>query len=152
MKITITRKILLKPTPQQEKILKNTAQQYTNACNHISTYCQDNKTLSKKKIQENNYNTIRNKYNLPSQMAISTIRSVTSAYKTIHSDKNNKKFEIKPLFKKHKYDLGVIAFCIYTLIFGSVDFFQLNKSISAVAAIVLLMITIFLHYKPVNKG
>ena len=55
-------------------------------------------------------------------------------------------------FKKHKYDLGVIAFCIYTLIFGSVDFFQLNKSISAVAAIVLLIITIFLHYKPVNKG
>lgn len=105
MKITITRKILLKPTPQQEKILKNTAQQYTNACNHISTYCQDNKTLSKKKIQENNYNTIRTKYNLPSQMAISTIRSVTSAYKTIHSDKNNKKFEIKPIFKKHKYDL-----------------------------------------------
>ena len=54
-------------------------------------------------------------------------------------------------FKKHKYNLGVIAFCIYSLILGSVDFFQLNQSISAVAAIVLSIITIFLHYKSVKK-
>lgn len=54
-------------------------------------------------------------------------------------------------FKKHKYDLGVIAFCIYILIFGTVDFFQLNQLISAVAAIVLLIITTFLHYKSVEK-
>ena len=55
-------------------------------------------------------------------------------------------------FKEHTYDFQVIAFCIYVLIFGSVDFFQLNQSISAVAAIILLMITIFLHSKPVKKG
>ena len=54
-------------------------------------------------------------------------------------------------FKEHDYNLGVIAFCIYILIFGSVDFFQLNQLISAVAAIVLLIIMIFVHYKSVEK-
>ena len=54
-------------------------------------------------------------------------------------------------FKEHDYNLGVIAFCIYILILGSVDFFQLNQLISAVAAIVLLIIMIFIHYKSVEK-
>lgn len=55
-------------------------------------------------------------------------------------------------FKEHNYNLEVIAFCIYILVFGSVDFFQLNQLISAVAAILLLIITIFLHFKPVKEG
>ena len=55
-------------------------------------------------------------------------------------------------FKDHTYDFQVIAFCIYVLIFGSVDFFQLNQSISAVAAIVLVIVTIFPHSRSVKKG
>lgn len=55
-------------------------------------------------------------------------------------------------FKEHTYDSQVIAFCIYILIFGSVDFFQLNQSILAVAAIVLAIVTIFLNSKPVRKN
>ena len=54
-------------------------------------------------------------------------------------------------FKEHDYNLRAIAFCIYILIFGSVDFFQLNQLISAAAAIVLLIIMIFVHYKSVEK-
>lgn len=101
--LTLTRKIKLSPTPEQEVLLHDTALAYTNACNDISRWCADNKTISKKRIQEATYRHSRGVHGLPSQMAISAIRSVTGAYQTIHA--TQKRWSITPQFKKQKYSL-----------------------------------------------
>lgn len=101
--VTITRKIKLTPTVEQEIELKKTTQFYTDACNFIAQFCIENKTLTKKKIQEEIYYQLRENFNLPSQMAISAINTVVSSYKTIHS--TQKKWSIQPIYKKQKYDI-----------------------------------------------
>lgn len=101
--VTITRKIKLTPTAEQEIELKKTTQFYTDACNFIAQFCIENKTLTKKKIQEEIYYQLRENFNLPSQMAISAINTVVSSYKTIHS--TQKKWSIQPIYKKQKYDI-----------------------------------------------
>lgn len=103
MDVTITRKILLEPTPDQEKLLLKTAQAYTDACNFLAQFCFENKTVSRKKVHDANYHLIREKFGLPSQMASSTIKSTASAYKTIH--KTQEEWSIQPKFKRHKYDI-----------------------------------------------
>lgn len=103
MEITLTRKILIEPSEEQEILLKSTAQAYTDACNYISAFCFREHTTSKKNIQESLYYDLREHFNLPSQMAISAIRSVVSAYATVHA--TQKRWSVQPAFKKQKYNL-----------------------------------------------
>ena len=56
------------------------------------------------------------------------------------------------LLKEHTCDLGIIAFCIYFLIFGLVVYFQLNQIITAISAIILCIVIISLNFKSTKKG
>lgn len=61
-----------------------TMEQYRLACNYVSKYLFDNHfPLNKNEVQKAIYNTIREKFNLKSQMTISCIRSVIARYKTV---------------------------------------------------------------------
>lgn len=61
-----------------------TMEQYRLACNYVSKYLFDNHfPLNKNEVQKSIYNTIREKFNLKSQMTISCIRGVIARYKTV---------------------------------------------------------------------
>ena len=61
-----------------------TMEQYRLACNYVSEYLFNNNFPSNKnEVQKVIYNTIREKFNLKSQMTISCIRSVIARYKTV---------------------------------------------------------------------
>ena len=61
-----------------------TMEQYRLACNYVSKYLFDNHfPLNKNEVQKEIYNTIREIFNLKSQMTISCIRGVIARYKTV---------------------------------------------------------------------
>ena len=93
---TITAKIQLKTTKEQVELLKSTMNSFMEACNFVSEYIYETKILDVNKVHKNIYQIIREKFNLKSQMATSTIRVVMPKYKTLL--KNNK----KKLSKKDK--------------------------------------------------
>lgn len=101
--ITITTKVRIYPTPEQEESLKKTQRSYMNGCNLVSQWVKNNKELSQKKINSALYSTIRETTGLGAQMSQSVIKTVIGTYKTIHS--NNKKWSILPEYKKHRMDL-----------------------------------------------
>lgn len=100
--ITITRKIKLEPTKEQDILLKKSSQHYIDACNFIAKWVFKHKNLTAKEINKAIYHQIRKDYSLPSQMAQSAIRSVIASYKTIHA--TQKKWSIKPAFRRSKMD------------------------------------------------
>ena len=92
-----------------------TMEQYRLACNYVSEYLFNNNfPLNKNKVQKVIYNTIREKFNLKSQMAISCIRSVIARYKAVktqmarrpykYRDQNTSKWyrEVRDLNWLHK--------------------------------------------------
>lgn len=101
--ITITTKVRIYPTPEQEESLKKTQKGYVDGCNLVSQWVKDNQELSQKKINSALYSTIRENTGLGAQMSQSVIKTVISTYKTIHSD--NKKWSICPRYKKHRVEL-----------------------------------------------
>ena len=73
-----------------------TMEQYRLACNYISKYLFDNHfPLNKNEVQKAIYNTIREKFNLKSQMTISCIRGVIARYKTVKAQmkRNSYKYQ-----------------------------------------------------------
>ena len=100
--ITITRKIKLEPTQEQDRLLQESCQKYVDACNFIAQWIFDHKTLTMKKINNEIYTTVRKDFSLPSQMAQSAMRSVIASYRTIHA--TQKKWSIKPTFRRSKMD------------------------------------------------
>ena len=83
-KLTITTKVRLYPTLEQEQILKQSQQAYVDGCNLVSPWIKENKELSQKKINNALYSIIRKETKLGAQMAQSVIKTVISTYKTIH--------------------------------------------------------------------
>ena len=79
--MTVTAKLRLYPDDADAKLLIKTMHAYKNACNEISAYIFDKKQLSKKKVREDFYRDIRQKYSLGAQMAQSVIDSVIAKYK-----------------------------------------------------------------------
>lgn len=101
--ITITTKVRLYPTPEQEESLKNTQKSYVDGCNLVSQWVKDNEELSQNKINSALYSTIRETTGLGAQMSQSVIKTVIGTYKTIHS--SNRKWSVCPKYKKHRVDL-----------------------------------------------
>lgn len=101
--ITITTKIRLYPTLEQETLLKNTMISYVQACNMISPWVKNNTTITQKKINSALYHEVRETTGLNSQMAQSAIKTVIGTYKTIH--KTQPLWSIEPVFKKHRAEL-----------------------------------------------
>ena len=82
--------------PNSGMKFSKTMEQYRLACNYVSKYLFDNHfPLNKNEVQKAIYNTIREKFNLKSQMTISCIRGVIARYKTVKAQmkRNSYKYQ-----------------------------------------------------------
>ena len=85
MEQTVNIKVKLKISEPNTGIkFSKTMEKYRLACNYVSEYLFNNDfPLNKNEVQKKIYNTIRENFNLKSQMTISCIRGVITRYKTV---------------------------------------------------------------------
>ena len=88
--ITVTAKIKIDPTEDQKQLLLDTMHRYRDACNFASKYLSKNGYMSAMKLQKNIYLDIRSLYKLPSQMAISVLKTTCAKYKQIKTVEEQK--------------------------------------------------------------
>ena len=100
--MTITAKIQIVATETDKVLLDETMSVYRNACNYVSDYVFRTHDLKQFSLNKVLYSTLREKFNLKSQMAQSVLKTVIARYKTILENQNE---WIKPSFKKPQYDL-----------------------------------------------
>lgn len=100
--ITVTAKIQIKVSQSDKENLVKTMVAYKNACNFVSEYIFKTHDLKQFSLNKNLYNSLRENFNLRSQMAQSVLKTVIARYKTILETENK---WIKPEFKKLQYDL-----------------------------------------------
>lgn len=103
MELTVTAKLLIKPTEEQEIMLLEAGRAFSKACNYISGIVFDTHNLNQISLQKQVYDVLRADYNMPSQMACNAVRHVIGNYKTIL---NNQKEWIKPNYKHAVYSLS----------------------------------------------
>ena len=102
IEITITAKLLLKPSAEQKMVLLETGRAFSKACNYVSNIIFATHNLNQFRLQEETYTVLRDKYNMPSQMAINVIRHVIGNYRTILA---NQKEWIQPDYNHITYPL-----------------------------------------------
>ena len=100
--MTITAKIQIIAAETDKGLLDETMSVYRNACNYVSDYVFRTHDLKQFSLNKALYSTLREKFNLKSQMAQSVLKTVIARYKTILENQNE---WIKPSFKKPQYDL-----------------------------------------------
>lgn len=100
--ITITAKIQIVPSRDDELLLNSTMSAYTDACNYVSNYIFQTHNLKQFALNKVLYFDLRDRFNLKSQMAQSVLKTVIARYKTILE---NQCEWIKANFKKPQYDL-----------------------------------------------
>ena len=100
--MTITAKIQIIAAETDKVLLDETMSVYRNACNYVSDYVFRTHDLKQFSLNKVLYSTLREKFNLKSQMAQSVLKTVIARYKTILENQNE---WIKPSFKKPQYDL-----------------------------------------------
>ena len=100
--MTITAKIQIIAAETDKFLLDETMSVYRNACNYVSDYVFRTHDLKQFSLNKVLYSTLREKFNLKSQMAQSVLKTVIARYKTILENQNE---WIKPSFKKPQYDL-----------------------------------------------
>ena len=100
--MTITAKIQIVVDETDKVLLDETMSVYRNACNYVSDYVFRTHDLKQFSLNKILYSTLREKFNLKSQMANSVLMTVITRYKTILENQNE---WIKPSFKKPQYDL-----------------------------------------------
>ena len=100
--MTITAKIQIVVDETDKVLLDETMSVYRNACNYVSDYVFRTHDLKQFSLNKVLYSTLREKFNLKSQMTQSVLKTVIARYKTILENQNE---WIKPSFKKPQYDL-----------------------------------------------
>ena len=100
--MTITAKIQIIAAEADKVLLDETMSVDRNACNYVSDYVFRTHDLKQFSLNKALYSTLREKFNLKSQMAQSVLKTVIARYKTILENQNE---WIKPSFKKPQYDL-----------------------------------------------
>ena len=100
--MNITAKIQIIAAEADKVLLDETMSVYRNACNYVSDYVFRTHDLKQFSLNKALYSTLREKFNLKSQMAQSVLKTVIARYKTILENQNE---WIKPSFKKPQYDL-----------------------------------------------
>ena len=99
--MTITAKIQIIVAETEKFLLDETMSVYRNACNYVSDYVFRTHDLKQFSLNKALYSTLREKFNLKSQMAQSVLKTVIARYKTILENQNE---WVKPSFKKTQYD------------------------------------------------
>ncbi|GIP33927.1 RNA-guided endonuclease TnpB family protein [Paenibacillus sp. J2TS4] len=83
MKITLTAKVKILPTPEQIDGLRQTLRAYRLASDYLSKLVFEEKILSKTKLHQLMYRELRSAFSLRSQMAQSVMRTVIARYKSL---------------------------------------------------------------------
>ena len=100
--IELTAKIQLYPNSNQKQKLLNSMSVYKESCNFLSKKVFEEKDFNQVSLHYKYYDYMRNKFNIPSQMSSSIIKTVLSRYKSI---KNNNRDYSLVKFKKLFRDL-----------------------------------------------
>ena len=103
MELTVTAKILLKPTQEQQSMLLETGRAFSRACNYISGVIFDTRNLNQAELQKQIYGVLRADYGMPSQMACNAVRHVIGNYRAILA---NQEEWIKPDYRHTTYALS----------------------------------------------
>ena len=99
---TITAKLQILVNPSERQVLCDTAKAYTDACNYVSEYIFKAHNLNRYVVQKDIYYQLRENFGLPSQMAVSCIRTAISHYKIILT---SRKEWTKPSFSHPRLEL-----------------------------------------------
>jgi putative transposase len=102
MEMTITTKIKINSTLEQQSLFQDTVRAYQNGCNFVSSLVFQTKELAQLKLHKMTYEVLRNKYSLRSQMAQSVMKTVIARYKSVMSNGHD---WTKVQFMKPEYDL-----------------------------------------------
>ena len=86
MEQILTAKIQVFPSGDQRRVLLASMSAFRDACNFVSKHVYDTKDLSASSLNRKLYRSIRERFDLPSQMAQSAIRSVIAAYRSMKSN------------------------------------------------------------------
>ena len=101
-KLTVTAKIRIAVSKEQEPNLIETMNRYRDACNFVSDYVFRTHCLKQFALNEELYDSLRNKFGMKAQMAQSVLKTVIAKYKTIIE--NKQKWTLVA-FKKPQLDL-----------------------------------------------
>ena len=97
--IVKTMKLHIHVDNDQKRLLKDLTEQYRKACNRVSNYIfHYDFILNPNKIQTILYHGLRDDFDLKSQIAISSIKTVVARYKTVQTQLQKKPYKI-PLNK-----------------------------------------------------
>ncbi|GAJ41533.1 RNA-guided endonuclease InsQ/TnpB family protein [Saccharococcus caldoxylosilyticus] len=102
MELTLTAKVKLNPSPEQETLLHETRSAYQRGCQYVSNMVFQNKILKQRKLHDLTYRHLRSVFSLKSQMAQSVVKTVIARYKSLQS--NGHQWNLV-CFKKGEYDL-----------------------------------------------
>lgn len=102
MQVTVTAKIRVLVSAEQQQQLDTTLEAYRRACNCVADYIYQTHDLTQSSLNKALYHRLREEYQLRSQMAQSVVKTVIARFKTILE---NQKEWIKPNFQKPQYDL-----------------------------------------------
>jgi IS605 OrfB family transposase len=102
VELTITAKVKISPNEEQKKLLFQTLQTVKAGCNFVSEQVYQRKVLSRAKLINMTYQTLRSQYSLRSQMSQSIAIAVLARYKSAKSNGYDWSYV---RFKKSEYDL-----------------------------------------------
>ena len=102
MELTVTAKVKIITDKEADTKLKETMSAYRDACNFVSEYVFKTHDLKQFSLNKALYHSLRDSFNLKSQMAQSVFKTVIARYKTILENQGE---WIKPEFKNLQYDL-----------------------------------------------
>ena len=120
MELTITAKLKILPTAEQQERLRQTLSAYRDGCNFVSALIFETKNLVQAALHRQTYQLLRTVYALRSQIAESVVKTTMARYKSL---KSNGHAWSKVQFKKPEldlvwnrdYSLGQGAFSVNTL-------------------------------------
>lgn len=120
MDVTVTAKVRIYPTPNENDLLLESGRAFSKACNYISNIVYNTRELSQAKLQKLVYNELRSVYKLPSQMACNAVRQVIGSYKTLKSNNHewtlvNYNHEVSVLSWNRDYSFVGDMFSVGTL-------------------------------------
>jgi len=102
VKVTLTAKVKIMPSPEQAEQLMQTLRAYRQACNRVSQLVFESRMLAVPGLHKVVYRDLRSTFALRSQMAQSVMKTVVARYKSV---KSNGQPWTHIHFKKPEYDL-----------------------------------------------
>ena len=94
--LTKTIKLRIHVTPEHETLFRQMTEQYSQACNFVSQYVFDNQfNMTYQSLNRELYSDLRDMFDLKSQLAQSSIKTVIAKYKTVKQQLFQKPYRYK---------------------------------------------------------